>query len=159
MEEAGEDVTVLVIPAKNYHVKKLLVDNINVGSMEEYVIENVKKSRTVKAIFEKDSSDTPSNKPSGSGSSSGSGSTGGSSSGNGSSNGSSTPSNSNQRFVDVNPSDWYYEAVNYAVDKQWFNGMSETEFAPSNNLTRAMLVTILYRFAGANEEATNVSSI
>ena len=40
-------------------------------------------------------------------------------------------------------------------DNKLMNGVSETEFAPYNTLTRAMLVTVLYRNAG--EPATNRS--
>ncbi|MBM6917471.1 S-layer homology domain-containing protein [Intestinimonas butyriciproducens] len=48
-------------------------------------------------------------------------------------------------FTDVNSEDWYYDAVKYAYDNGMMNGMEETLFAPSFNLTRGMLVTILYR--------------
>ena len=40
---------------------------------------------------------------------------------------------------------WYEEAVGYAVENNLFNGISETEFAPNDILTRAMLVTVIYR--------------
>lgn len=48
-------------------------------------------------------------------------------------------------FSDVKPEDWYYEYVRYANEKQLMNGISETEFAPNNTVTRAMFVTVLYR--------------
>ena len=51
-------------------------------------------------------------------------------------------------FEDVNASDWYYGDVEYTVINGLFNGTSETTFAPDNNLTRAMLVTVLYRAEG-----------
>ncbi len=56
-------------------------------------------------------------------------------------------------FEDVNTSDWYYPDVEYAVVNGLMNGASETAFAPNDKLTRAMLVTILYRNEG--EPATN----
>ena len=58
-------------------------------------------------------------------------------------------------FADVTENDWFYEAVKYVVDNKLMNGVSETEFAPNTTLTRAMLVTVLYRNAG--EPATNRS--
>ncbi len=61
----------------------------------------------------------------------------------------------NNPFADVNADDWYYEYVRYAAENNLMNGMTETTFAPDNNLTRAMLVTVLYRLAG--EPATNRS--
>lgn len=54
-------------------------------------------------------------------------------------------------FDDVKETDWYYDAVQYAVRNGLFTGMSETEFAPKGTMNRAMLVTVLYRQAGAPE--------
>lgn len=51
-------------------------------------------------------------------------------------------------FVDVKPDDWFYENVKYVIENKLMNGISEEEFAPNNTLTRAMLVTVLYRNAG-----------
>jgi len=53
------------------------------------------------------------------------------------------------KFNDVNTGDWYYDAVMYAVDNGLFNGVSDTEFAPNATMTRAMLVTVLWRMEGA----------
>ena len=49
------------------------------------------------------------------------------------------------KFSDVNAGNWYHEAVDFAVTKNLFNGMTETTFAPDTAMTRAMLVTVLYR--------------
>lgn len=46
---------------------------------------------------------------------------------------------------------WYYEAVSFMLEKGYMNGISETEFSPAGTLTRAQLVTILYRIAGSPE--------
>lgn len=48
-------------------------------------------------------------------------------------------------FADVEKDSWYYDAVSYAVSNGLFMGVSETEFAPDAGMTRAMLVTVLYR--------------
>lgn len=58
-------------------------------------------------------------------------------------------------FEDVNTSDWYYADVTYAVENGLFSGKTETAFAPNDHLTRAMLVTVLYRAEG--EPAINSS--
>ena len=58
-------------------------------------------------------------------------------------------------FTDVKKDDWFYENVKYVVENKLMNGLTEEEFAPNNMLTRAMLVTVLYRNAG--EPATNRS--
>lgn len=52
-------------------------------------------------------------------------------------------------FTDVSRSDWYYQFVDYVASKGYFNGTAETTFAPAENMTRAMFVTVLFRFDGA----------
>lgn len=52
-------------------------------------------------------------------------------------------------FTDVGRSDWYYQFVDYVTSKGYFNGTAETTFAPAENMTRAMFVTVLFRFDGA----------
>lgn len=52
-------------------------------------------------------------------------------------------------FTDV-PSDAVYaEAVLFCKEHGLMNGTTDTTFEPENNLTRAMLVTVLYRSAGS----------
>ena len=58
-------------------------------------------------------------------------------------------------FIDVSENDWFYANVQYVVEDNLMNGVSEDQFAPNNTLTRAMLVTVLYRNAG--EPAVNKS--
>lgn len=58
-------------------------------------------------------------------------------------------------FADVKEDDWYYEAVKFANENKLFNGVSSTEFGANVSMTRAMLVTVLYRLEG--EPATNRS--
>ena len=48
-------------------------------------------------------------------------------------------------YYDVSKSDWFYEAVEYAVKNKLMNGISDTAFDPDGNVTRAMLVTVLWR--------------
>ena len=51
-------------------------------------------------------------------------------------------------FTDVKTGDWFYDAVKFAAQKELFNGTSATSFAPDESMTRAMLVTVLYRMEG-----------
>ncbi len=60
----------------------------------------------------------------------------------------SAPSNNSNKFEDVLPNAWYYEAVNYVVAHNLFSGMSVTKFAPNDTMTRAMLMTVLARMDG-----------
>ena len=50
-------------------------------------------------------------------------------------------------FTDIAEKDWYYSAVQFAVDNQLFYGVSDTDFSPNSNMTRGMLATVLYRLA------------
>ena len=52
-------------------------------------------------------------------------------------------------FSDLEAGGWYRSYVEYMLEKGYMNGMSETRFAPNGNVTRAQLVTILYRMEGA----------
>ena len=52
-------------------------------------------------------------------------------------------------FVDVSASDYYYDAVLWAVGKGITGGTSATTFDPSGNCTRAQAVTFLWRAAGS----------
>ena len=52
------------------------------------------------------------------------------------------------KFSDINPTSWYFNAVNYAVNNNILSGLNETTFGPNDKLTRGMMVTILYRMEG-----------
>ena len=51
-------------------------------------------------------------------------------------------------FSDVVESDWYYDAVQYVYNRDLMTGVSDGTFGPDTELSRAMIVTILYRHAG-----------
>ncbi|MBQ8697009.1 MAG: S-layer homology domain-containing protein [Clostridia bacterium] len=52
------------------------------------------------------------------------------------------------RFTDVKAKDWFASAVGYAVGRGLFGGVSATTFAPGTDMSRAMLVTVLWRMEG-----------
>jgi hypothetical protein len=56
-------------------------------------------------------------------------------------------------FADVSESDWFYGDIEYAVTSGLFTGSSANAFDPNGTMTRAMLVTVLGRFAGANADS------
>lgn len=56
--------------------------------------------------------------------------------------------NAADRFTDIAPTDWFCEAVSIVLDKGIVSGTSDTTFEPDATLTRAMLATMLYRYAG-----------
>ena len=48
-------------------------------------------------------------------------------------------------FSDVKDTDWFSDAVTFASSHELFQGVKDGEFAPNSPMTRAMLVTVLYR--------------
>ena len=48
-------------------------------------------------------------------------------------------------FTDVRSNDWFYEDVEYVYSESIMNGTGSNKFSPNADLTRGMLVTILYR--------------
>ena len=56
-----------------------------------------------------------------------------------------------ERFDDVAPNSWAYEDIQYCVDYELMAGVGGGRFEPKTLTTRAQLVQILYRLAGAPE--------
>ena len=61
------------------------------------------------------------------------------------------------RFQDVTADDWFYSDVLYVVENGLFNGTSDATFSPNTHMTRAMLVTVLYRLEGRPEVSSTSS--
>ncbi len=57
-------------------------------------------------------------------------------------------SNQTNPFTDVKKSDYYYEAVLWAVEKGITQGTTATTFSPNATCTRAQVVTFLWRYSG-----------
>ena len=57
------------------------------------------------------------------------------------------------RFTDVPGGAWYADAVRYVCGKGLFQGVSDTLFDPDAPMTRAMLVTVLYRLEAPGAKA------
>lgn len=58
------------------------------------------------------------------------------------------PGASASQFADLTAGSWYYDGVRYALENGLMTGTSARTFAPDRPVTRAMLVTILWRLAG-----------
>ena len=54
-------------------------------------------------------------------------------------------------FDDVLPWQWYYDEVAYAAENGLMNGVDKYYFEPEESMSRAMLVTVLWRSAGSPE--------
>lgn len=60
-------------------------------------------------------------------------------------------------FKDVKETDYFFEAVNWAVENEITNGMGNNEFRPKFACTRADAVTFLWRAAGCPESTVKVN--
>lgn len=58
------------------------------------------------------------------------------------------PGASAAQFADLTPGSWYSDGVRFAVENGLMTGTAARTFAPDQPVTRAMLVTILWRLAG-----------
>ena len=59
-------------------------------------------------------------------------------------------------FQDVPPyTNWAHEGIDFVISRGLFNGTSDTTFSPNLEMTRAMMVTVLYRHAGEPEVPEN----
>ena len=54
-----------------------------------------------------------------------------------------------EQFDDVDVPSWYHEGVDFVVGNGYMNGTSANTFAPALTVNRAMVITVLYRMAGA----------
>lgn len=50
-------------------------------------------------------------------------------------------------FTDLDSGSYYADAVAWAVEKDIIKGISETVFAPEEQITREQMAAILYRYA------------
>ena len=53
-----------------------------------------------------------------------------------------------RRYTDLDPTQWYHESVDFVLNNNMMNGTGEKIFQPDAPLSRAMLVTILWRLEG-----------
>ncbi len=58
-------------------------------------------------------------------------------------------------FTDVSETAWYKNSVDYAVEHGLMNGTGSNTFEPESTMTRAMLVTVLWRYANAPKPGAN----
>lgn len=58
--------------------------------------------------------------------------------------------NNPSHFVDIKKHDWYEESVDYVTEKGLMNGVGNDLFSPNSSMTRAMVVTVLYRMSGSD---------
>ena len=57
-------------------------------------------------------------------------------------------------FRDVQPDDWYYEAVTFCYDQGLMSGVGNNTFNPNGDVTRAMVWAVLARISGTKISGT-----
>ena len=73
--------------------------------------------------------------------------------------GTTTPSVEETPFNDVSEDDWFYSYVQEAYEKGYMQGTSDNAFDPDGQMTRAMVITVLYRLAGEPDvDGTNTDT-
>ena len=56
-----------------------------------------------------------------------------------------------EKFDDVTKDDWFYGSVKYVSDESIMNGTADRVFSPNADMSRAMVVTVLWRIEGSPE--------
>ena len=52
------------------------------------------------------------------------------------------------KFTDTDTKAWYHDGIHFCVENGYMKGISDTQFAPAETTTRAMIVTMLWRMEG-----------
>ena len=60
------------------------------------------------------------------------------------------------KFTDIPADAWYHEAVNFVFHRGYFGGTGDRTFEPETPMTRAMLVTVLWRYEGSPEDGGDI---
>ena len=63
-----------------------------------------------------------------------------------------------EKFDDVTKTDWFYDAVKFVSDAGAMSGTADRTFSPSTQITRAMVVTVLYRMEKSPDPGTVTTS-
>lgn len=68
-----------------------------------------------------------------------------------------TPDISDVPFSDINKNSWYYDTVKYVYENNIMNGVNDNQFMPGLEVTRGMIVTMIYRLEGSPKQNGGVS--
>lgn len=53
-----------------------------------------------------------------------------------------------EKYADTENNCWWHNGIHYCVENGWMLGIGDENFAPEENMSRAMIATILWRIAG-----------
>lgn len=68
------------------------------------------------------------------------------------------PNTRKSDYSDVGNNEWYANSISWATQKGIANGVSNTAFAPNENMTREQLVVFLYRYAKFKNKSVSASN-
>ncbi len=123
----GDSMTYTITPDDGYAVDKLMVNGKRVPAAESYTFEEITGSAEITVTFREEITERPADtEPT-----------------------AMPEPRWDNPFADVSETSPYYDAVRYVFENGYMNGVSDSAFAPDTTLTRAMLVTILWRMAGS----------
>jgi len=121
--EKGSDLTLIATPDRGYRLVDLQIDGNSFYAKKTYTFQDLEEDHTIHAVFEVvDAKDY-------------------------------LTCNRDihcplVNFTDLNPYEWYHDAIHYCLDEVIMNGNSATKYAPSQKANRAMLAMILWRAEG-----------
>ena len=132
--EKGGKCTITITPKAGYEVSSVKINGKEVGAVTKYTIENIKKDQDVVIKFKKaEEKETTSSTKEGT-----------------------EEKDITKIFIVVGAKDWFKDPVSYVYFEGLFKGTSENEFSPNVPMSRAMLVTVLHRYAGSPESNTQI---
>ena len=119
-----------ITPDEGYEISDVSVDGKSVGAVTSYTFEKITAAHTITAVFKKVNDGNNEKDPS--------------------------EVTWKNPFTDIKESDWFYDAVKYVNENGFMKGITDTEFAPENNITRAMFVTVLYRIENEPDMSSEI---
>ena len=119
--QKGARVVLTIRPDDGWQLSRLVVDGDELTPAEQYVIRSANADCTVHAVFTEIAPE-PVDPP--------------------------APADPCAAFTDVDRSAWYHESIDFVLSHAMFNGCGDGLFEPDGTMTRAMLVTVLWRMEG-----------
>lgn len=123
VEESGK--VVLITAYNGYHVEEVVINGQSMGTITRYEFEQASSQNTVAVTFAQGKDEEGPDVPN---------------------------VDPIFTFTDVAPDAWYAESVSFMVKNNIFQGVTKTRFAPNQETTRAMFVTLLKRLETYGED-------
>lgn len=130
--DKGQDMTFHATANRGYELVDLIVDGESLYALESYTFRSVAEDHTIHAVFQRTAPDGYLTCPR-----------------------DHTCPLSN--FTDLDPKEWYHDAVHYCLDEVIMNGVDSRRYMPNKPTSRAMLTMALWRAEGRPDAVGNGS--